>query len=97
MEQTVENPLLRPSAHNLVTLLKELKFGRKAEQQQLIQEWIDSFNYDFFEVTVEEVQNGEYCPIALSAITELSKVKNITWYEDDNQNTVSVTINFKQD
>lgn len=95
MEITVENPLLRPSAHDLVTLLKELKFGRKAEQQQLIQEWIDSFNYDFFEVTVEEVQNGEYCPIAF--VSELSKVKNITWYEDDNQNTVSVTINFKQD
>lgn len=96
MEQTVENPLLRPSAHDLVTLLKELKFGRKADQQELIQEWIDTFNYDFFEVTVEEVQNGEYCPISF-IIPELSKVKNITWYEDDNQNTVSVTINFKQD
>ena len=100
MEAQIENPLMRPSAHHLVTLLKEIQRGRKAEQQLLIQEWIDSFNYNYLETTVEGIEEGDYCPLPLSVIPEgmgiqLSNVKNINWLQDDNQKLVSLTINFK--
>lgn len=36
-----ENPLNRPSAHSLIDIFKELKFGRTAESQQYLQECIE--------------------------------------------------------
>ena len=36
-----ENPLKRPSAHSLIDIFKELKFGRTAESQQYLQECIE--------------------------------------------------------
>ena len=46
-EQKDANPLHAPSAHDLDVLLRELKWGRKAAQQHLIDKWIA-------ELTVED-------------------------------------------
>jgi hypothetical protein len=39
--ETYVNPLTAPSNYDLATLLNELKFGRPANDQLLLQKWID--------------------------------------------------------
>ena len=43
-------PLRMPTRFHLVDCLKDLKFGRPAENQKQIQKWIDELN--------EETENG---------------------------------------
>lgn len=43
-------PLKMPVRYHLVDCLKDLKFGRPAENQYLIQKWIDELN--------EQTENG---------------------------------------
>jgi hypothetical protein len=43
-------PLKMPSRYHLIDCLKDLKFGRPAENQHLIQKWIDEM--------YEEIENG---------------------------------------
>jgi uncharacterized protein YdcH (DUF465 family) len=40
-KETYVNPLTAPANYDLATLLKELKFGRPANDQLLLQKWID--------------------------------------------------------
>ena len=39
-------PLKMPVRYHLVDCLKDLQFGRPAENQQIIQKWIDELNDD---------------------------------------------------
>lgn len=39
--ETYVNPLTAPANYDLTTLLNELKFGRPANDQLLLQKWID--------------------------------------------------------
>jgi hypothetical protein len=39
-KETYVNPLTAPANYDLATLLKELKFGRPAESQMLLDKWI---------------------------------------------------------
>ena len=39
--ETYVNPLTAPANYDLATLLNELKFGRPANDQLLLQKWID--------------------------------------------------------
>ena len=44
VQDEVANPLRDPLNHSLEVLLNEIKRGRPAESQQLIQSWIEQLN-----------------------------------------------------
>ena len=43
-EKEFQNPLSEPLNHSLEVLLNEIKRGRPAETQKLIQSWIEQLN-----------------------------------------------------
>ena len=43
-KEQVKNPLRDPLNHSLEVVLNEIKRGRPAETQQLIQSWIEQLN-----------------------------------------------------
>jgi len=44
--ENLGNPLKMPVRYHLVDCLKDLQFGRPAENQKQLQEWIDKLNRD---------------------------------------------------
>jgi predicted nicotinamide N-methyase len=44
IKETYTNPLLSPANHDLSILLAELKFGRPAKDQLIIDKWIKQLN-----------------------------------------------------